>query len=168
MGATYAEFKTSAAYAEALAGALVGFRMVCDADPTLELTGLLDFSHGTEIEQIPIEECGNSSVSEIATGRHSVNFTLSVAMRPREIDRFQPTSATFLERQPWSLVAVYGPRHPAAIAALPDERVLFAMYGMKFSSLNVQIGARGDVRGSMQGVATRIESGDEYAERLGA
>lgn len=165
---TYAEFTASGPYREALAGALVGFRMICDADPSLEVTGLLDFSYNAETEQIPIEECGNEGTTEIVTGRVSYSFNLSLVIRPREIDNFLPTRATFLERQPWSMVAVYGPRHPAAIAALPDERVLFALNGMRFSSYNVQNGARGDVRGSVQGVAVEFLSGAEYAARLGA
>lgn len=164
---TYAEFAASSYYDGNVAGAQFAVRLICNDNPTLDFTGLADFSPSAEVEKLPIEEGGNAGPSEVVTGRIDHRFSGSIFITSRVIDGFLPTQSTFLDRRNWTILVFDGTEWPEGQDAKGGMRVRYALLEAHFSSFSIQHGARGEVRGSFQGLAVRMQSGEEYAAENG-
>lgn len=164
---TYAEFTDSAYYTANLAGAQLTVRMICDDDPALDFVGLGDFSPSAEVEKLPIEEGGNAGPSEIVTGRIDHRFSGSIFITSEVLDGFVPTQSTFLDRRRWTVLVFDGTEWPEGRNAKGGARVRYCLLEAHFSSVSIQHAARGDVRGSFQGLCKRMQNGEEYATKNG-
>ena len=163
----YSTWAGGAYYTANLAGAQLAVRFICDDDTSLGFVGVGDFAPSAEVEKISIEEGGNAGPSEIVTGRINHGFSGSVFVTSKKIDDFLPTQATFLNRRRWTILVYDGPEWPDGRDATGGVRVRYCCLQAHISSFNINHSARGEVRGSFQGLCVEMLNGEQYADKNG-